>query len=289
MKNLWRLALATLISVALVIGFTGATATAAPARAAAQQTAQQTAERANECGQQQARVAQTKRNAKTKKAQLVKAGKVLKQANKRLQKAKKSGQKALVKSAKKNVKRAKANRAAKATKLRKARNMVAVAAKQLRACQQANNGGSTGGPLQPLCDAGLPQPICDALDALPLPGGVSTSASPIQALCDAGLPQAICDAATNVPSVPGGDNPLQALCDAGLPQGICDLASGQVGVDTLPIPGGLPGLPELPFTGLPDVAGLDALLALLAPLTSQLPLSTVCSTLDIPVVCDLVG
>lgn len=289
MRSIWKLALATFISVALVIGFAGTSATAAPVRAAAQQT--QSAERANDCGQQQSRLAQTKRNAKIKKAQLTKAGKVLKQANKRLQKAKKSGQKAKqakVKKAKKNVKRAKANKSVKVRKLKKARNMVAVAARQLRACQQADGGGAgSAGPLQPVCDAGLPQPICDALDGLPLPAGTPGATSPIQALCDAGLPQAICDAATSMPALPGGDNPLQALCDAGLPQGICDLATGQVGTDTLPIPGGLPGIPAFP--GVESVPGLDTILLLLSPLTSQVPLGTLCATVDIPVVCDLVG
>lgn len=283
MTRLIKLALAALLAIALVAGFTSTSATAAPVRAAAGQGA----ERANECGQQQARVAQTQRNASIKRAQLTKAGKVLKAANKRLQKAKRSGQKALIKDARKGVKRAKANKALKTRNLQKARSLVALATQQLRACQQAGGGGGAAGPLQPACDAGLPQAVCDALDGLPLPGGVVGATSPIQMLCDAGLPQAICDAATNVPTLPGGDNPLQALCDAGLPQGICDLANGQVGVDTLPIPGGLPGLPAFP--GVPEVPGLDALLALLAPITGQLPLGTVCATLDIPVVCDLVG
>lgn len=285
MTKMWKLALATFVAIALVAGFTGTSATAAPVRAAAGQSA----ERANECGQQQSRLAQTQRNAKIKRTQFAKAGKVLKQANKRLQKAKKSGQKALIKNAKKGVKRAKVNKAVKARNLKKARSMVASAARQLRACQQAGGGGGTAGPLQPVCDAGLPQAVCDAVDSLPLPGGIPGAASPIQTLCDAGLPQAICDAATNLP-VPGADNPIQALCDAGLPQGICDLAGGNVGLDTLPIPGGLPGIPDFPaFPGIPDVPGLDTLLALLSPLTNQLPLGTVCDTLDIPVVCDLVG
>lgn len=284
MTRVIRLALAALVAIALVAGFTSTSATAASVRAAAGQGA----ERANECGQQQARVAQTQRNATIKKAQLAKAGKVLKQATKRLQKAKRSEQSALIKDARKGVKRAKTNKALKTRNLKKARNLVAVAAQQLRACQQAGGGGGATGPLQPACDAGLPQAVCDALDGLPLPGGVVGATSPIQMLCDAGLPQAICDsAATGVPSLPGADNPIQALCDAGLPQGICDLANGQVGVDTLPIPGGLPGLPDFP--GVPEFSGLDTLLALLAPITGQLPLGTVCATLDIPVVCDLVG
>lgn len=282
MTKMWKLALATFVAIALVAGFTGTSATAAPVRAAAGQST----ERANECGQQQARVAQTQRNAKIKRAQLAKATKVVKQANKRLQKAKKSGQKALIKDAKKGVKRAKANKALKSKNLRKARNLVAVAAQQLRACQQAGGGGGTAGPLQPVCDAGLPQEVCDALDGLALPGGVVGASSPIQSLCDAGLPQAICDAATNLP-LPGADSPIQALCDAGLPQGICDLAAGNVGLDTLPIPGGLPGIPGFP--GVESVPGLDTILLLLSPLTSQVPLGTLCATVDIPVVCDLVG
>ena len=65
----------------------------------------------------------------------------------------------------------------------------------------------------------MPQEVCDAFSSLPLPtpGGGD---SPIQALCDAGLPQALCDAAT-LPGT-GGASPLQPLCDMGLPQAICD-------------------------------------------------------------------
>lgn len=78
-------------------------------------------------------------------------------------------------------------------------------------------------------------------------GGGSTATSPIQALCDAGLPQAICDAAAG-PAGPGGASPIQALCDAGLPQAICDAAGGSIPAPDpaqlcaiVPIPGLCPG------------------------------------------------
>ncbi len=67
------------------------------------------------------------------------------------------------------------------------------------------------------------------------------------------------------------------------------MASGSLDVGSLPIPAGLPGLGDFAFPGIPDVAGLDLLIGLLAPVTGTLPLGTVCGALDIPLVCDLVA
>ena len=144
---------------------------------------------------------------------------------------------------------------------RKARAKFEKSRRIMAACRAAaqDDGGSTGGgtggstpsPIQPACDAGLPQAICDAFGQLPLPGG-SGGASPIQALCDAGLPQQICDASTAPPGT-GGASPIQPLCDAGLPQAVCDAASGggtapdpTAVCGVLPIPGLCPGV-TLPF------------------------------------------
>lgn len=120
------------------------------------------------------------------------------------------------------------------------------------------------GPLQVLCDNGLPQAVCDAFDTLPLPDPATAGDSPIQVLCDNGLPQALCDAAT-LPGT-GGASPLQPLCDAGLPQEICDAS--------LPVDPTVPTVPVDPTD--PTGPILDPLDPILDP---------ICATLPIPVVC----
>lgn len=65
---------------------------------------------------------------------------------------------------------------------------------------------TSSSPIQALCDAGVPQQVCDALAGL-IPGGTSTTAVPIGQLCS---------------QVPGA----QPLCDA-LGNGIPDVSSLQ--------------------------------------------------------------
>lgn len=111
-------------------------------------------------------------------------------------------------------------------------------------------------PIQALCDAGLPQAVCDALARLA--GGGLPSDISLDALCTA-VPQfqTICDAAGGgtLPTDPtaltallqpildllglgdllgGGLLPsdltsVQALCDAGAPQEVCDALAGLAG------------------------------------------------------------
>jgi hypothetical protein len=132
----------------------------------------------------------------------------------------------------------------------------------LLTCQAGGGGGGGGGssdPIQSLCDAGIPQAVCDALAGL-VGGGLPSDLS-LQALCDAvSALQPICDAADGggLPTDPaaltallqplldplglgdllGGGLPsdltsIQALCDAGAPQTVCDALAGLAG-------GGLP-------------------------------------------------
>ncbi|GAA3829234.1 hypothetical protein [Nocardioides panacisoli] len=124
-------------------------------------------------------------------------------------------------------------------------------------------GGGGGGPLpsdltsvQALCDAGLPQTVCDSLAGLA--NGLPTDLTLAQLCTAVPQAQAICDAADLGAGLPtnrtgltdllspvldtlglggllggGGGGPLpsdltsvQALCDAGLPQTVCDSLAG---------------------------------------------------------------
>ena len=112
------------------------------------------------------------------------------------------------------------------------------------------------GRLQPLCDAGLDQAVCDASDELPAPR--AGRSSPLAPVCRA-TPSlaALCQATTGVAAVPAtvGVSAMQPLCDAGLPQDWCDLAAGILpGVD------GLTPLPGLGQLDLPDLFELIELL-----------------------------
>ncbi|MDP3894961.1 hypothetical protein, partial [Nocardioides sp.] len=103
----------------------------------------------------------------------------------------------------------------------------------------------TGSPIQALCDAGLPQEVCDALGGL-IPG--ASAGSPILAQSDAGIPQEVCDAlggdfdpsqldpsvleallksVLDLLGLGGTGSPFQPLCDA-VPelQPLCDATSG---------------------------------------------------------------
>ncbi|MCL2542491.1 MAG: hypothetical protein FWE71_08550 [Nocardioidaceae bacterium] len=161
--------LALALGVALAVGTTS-TATAAPAHSAAVRTVA----KASPCAAKQGRVNQAKRN-------LRKASQSLKRIE-RNHHARHHAAK--VRAAKKHVRKAKSwlNRA------RRAHNV----------CVNNHRGSGSGGgttsasPIQALCDAGVPQPVCDALAGL-IPGG-STSL-PISQLCSA-APQAqpLCDA-----------------------------------------------------------------------------------------------
>jgi len=199
-----------------VVGASTAGATSAE-RAAARQSTSTATERAGACTAQWRALRKAKRAEDRGDQRLTNARKAQRRADTRHEK----------RAASKRVTKAKRIESRTDRQLKKAR-------KAWRTCREGQTGGGTGtgggttggstNPLQPACDAGLPQAICDAFAQLPAPSGGS-GASPIQPLCDAGLPQAICDAAT-APAGPGGASPIQPLCDAGLPQAICDGASG---------------------------------------------------------------
>ncbi len=287
-RHAMKYLLAACVTVTLVASFApagAATAAESPPSASA------------DCSGERAVLITTATKAKKRIAQLEKAKNRVAKARKALRKSERARS---TDKASKQLKQARAAKRTATVRQQRAMAQVRLALARYQACENGTGTGpSTGptpapgpdadptpGPLQPICDAGLPQAICAALDGLPLPGGAG-GASPIQPLCDAGLPQAICAAATGLP-LPGGASAIQPLCNAGLPQGICDVAAGTLNAGSLPIPAGLPGLPAFAFPGVPDVSGLDLLIGLLSPVTGVLPLGTICATIDIPIVCDLV-
>ena len=280
-RHAMKCALTGFVTAALIVGFAPATASAgAPATTVA-------AAAAPDCTAERDAVVAAAQVARQRIANLTRSNRAVAKARVALRKADGARQTA---KAHKSLRAAKAEKRIAVSRKKRSIDVLRAAVTQLTTCQNSGGGGGgvgAAGALQPVCDLGLPQVICDALDALPLPGGAGGT-SPAQPLCDAGLPQPICDAATGLP-LPGGASAIQPLCDAGLPQGICDIASGAVDVDSLPIPPGLPQLPAFEFRGIPEVAGLDLLIGLLAPVTGSLPLSALCEAIDVPIVCDLVA
>ena len=242
-KHLTKALLALCVVAAMsLVGTTSATASSAGQARAGSATAKAAAAT---CTTQRNRVLQLR--------------KITRSADKRVKQLKVAKKKAVKKHASAKKRKAINKKLRKAgVHQRKARAKFERSRRVMAACRAKGDGGSTGGgtggstpsPIQPACDAGLPQAICDAFGQLPLPGG-SGGASPIQALCDAGLPQQICDASTAPPGT-GGASPIQPLCDAGLPQQVCDAAkagsapSPAVICGALPIPGLCPGV-ALPF------------------------------------------
>jgi hypothetical protein len=212
-----------LVSLALALGLTLAAGTAASQAATTSTTtaasaSTSTSAAANPCTTQHHRVSHAKHAvAKAKRA---------------LKKAKHSHNATKIKKAKKRL--AKAKRA-----LHKAR-------KALKRCQSAGSGsGSTSGPsLQALCDAGVPQQVCDALAGLA--GNLPASSLPIDQFCTA-VPQAasFCDAFKGGADVSTLTALLQGLLDT--------LGLGNL-LGTVPLPTG--GLPTggLPTGGLPTGA-----------------------------------
>ncbi|MBA2955226.1 hypothetical protein GON03_12880 [Nocardioides sp. MAH-18] len=240
LKGLLALCVASTLTLVGATSADAASSQRGTDRAATQQSTQRSThatERAGACTKQWRGLRKAKRAEDRGDQRLYNARKAMKRADSRHEK----------RAASKRVTRAKRIETRTDRQLKKAR-------KAWRKCRDAaGSGGGTGGggggtgggsstnPLQPACDAGLPQAICDAFGQLPMPGG-SGGASPIQPLCNAGLPQAICDAATAPPG-PGGASPIQPLCSAGLPQAICDAAAGSGGVPN-------PGTVLAPVCGL---------------------------------------
>jgi len=188
---------------------------------------------------------------------------------------------------------------------RRSRNQArAVQAAREVLAECVNGTGGAESPIQDLCDAGLPQALCDTLGGL-VPGG--GPASPLQAVCDALTPlQPLCDAADRgLPSSPAalfdvvrpllsaagldtliaivedllaGGRTLQALCDAGLPQQVCEALAGDlptsISVDAFcEAVGSLPGARQfctaVAGAGLPSP---DVLMDLVQPIIDALGL-----------------
>jgi hypothetical protein len=217
--------LAVLVALTLSLGFAGPSTagqsttpdTAAVAGASASQDGQVSAERSAPCAAKAQALKHTQKKVKKAKRHLKKTQKALKRA--KAHKGKKAQKKAHHK-----VTKAKRH-------LKKAKNQRRHANQALKTCRKNHNpkpAPAPESPIQALCDAGAPQPLCDALGAIPVPGapeGGGTDA-PIQPVCDA-VPelQPLCDAA--------GGGPLPD------PSTVCD---------ALPVP--------LPLCDLPDIPGL---------------------------------
>lgn len=125
----------------------------------------------------------------------------VKKLTKKVKKAKKVHAKKKVKKLTKKLRKAKKSLRAK----KEYRSKVAITrtytARSLARCQSGQAATGSESPIQALCDAGLPQPLCDALANL-IPGG--STANPIGLLC-AQFPQAapLCDlVATGLPTDP---------------------------------------------------------------------------------------
>ncbi|MCW2794825.1 hypothetical protein [Nocardioides sp.] len=229
-RSTFKLVLSGCAAVALVVGMMVA---AAAAVSTASTSDSPPSARAVGCSTQQYQVDKSQEKADKWKARLKAAEKRLAEARTAYHAAAPGPQH---ERAKARVERAKKKKHETYVEYRRAERELAVAKQDLQECQTPPTPTSTvtvtptstpppDNPLQPFCDAGLPQAICDAFLTIPLPPGGGTGNGPIQALCDLGLPQPICDAAEGTP-LPNGDSPIQPLCDAGLPQTICDLAKG---------------------------------------------------------------
>ncbi|GAA3825162.1 hypothetical protein [Nocardioides panacisoli] len=246
----FAVALAMTFTTAAVAGTANAAPAAAPAPAAA----------AVNCSSQQAAYNAALAHQRELGTKLHRAKARLKVAKHQLHKAQRHHQAAKVHRLKAKVKKLKKRVHRLYNQRQTARTATQAAHTALTTCQAGGGGGGgTGDPIQSLCDAGIPQAVCDALAGL-VGGGLPSDLS-LQALCDA-VPQLqpICDAAGGggLPTDPsaltdllkplldaiglgdllGGGLPsdltsIQALCDAGAPQPVCDALAGLAG-------GGLP-------------------------------------------------
>ncbi len=229
MQRSWtRILLSFAVALGLSVasaGFTspshGATTTASPTISGETSMA-----KSGTCAKQRKRTTKTKR--------------VVTKRKKQVRKAKRQHRHHAVKKHKKQLKKAKVRHKKAKKALKRCR----------RAQNHGNDGPSTASPIQALCDAGLPQPICDALAGL-APGG--DPADQIQTLCDNGVPQEVCDGLAQLLQTDPGD-PGSAV-DA-----LVDLLGGIVGQLPEPLGPGLADLLEaLAGSGVPTIPGLPAL------------------------------
>ncbi|HWJ83212.1 MAG TPA: hypothetical protein VNS55_13330 [Nocardioides sp.] len=244
--------LALAVGLTLTVAGTAPTASAAPAAAAAKA----------DCSTQQAAYNAALADQQAIKAKLAKAKHHLKVLKKKLRRAKAAHQPVRIHRLKKQIRQTRHRVTRLYHRLQVAKARTDDARTALAACIAGGGGGGGGGgatdtPLQALCDAGLPQALCDGLAQLA--GGGLPSDLSLQQLCDAAPQfQPLCDAADagtlptdpsalttllqpildalglgNLLKSPAELTSIQALCDAGVPQSVCDGLAGLAG-------GGLP-------------------------------------------------
>lgn len=194
------------VALALAMGLTYAvagTATAAPAE-------RQVVGRAASCSAEQSNAAR----AQTLYRNAVRAANKARAAYKKAQRVER---KAASKKAKKraHVKTVKARKKVVATKRNASasKNRAVAASQAYNKCRAGNNPSPqpspTASPIQALCNAGIPQVVCDTLAQL-IPQGSTTS--PLSQLCSAApQTQQLCDLLLSGPSISAGD--LQIVLD----------------------------------------------------------------------------
>ena len=226
------------LGLAVALGLTFA---AAPIAGATPTASTRTAAAATaDCSAQDAAAAKASSDYNRANAGVAKAQAKVKKLKKKLHKAQRAHHAKQAKKLKKKLKKAKKSlRAKRAERSRAAAHRSATA----DAATRCHAGGPTTGsasPIQALCDAGLPQALCDALAGL-IPGGVGTTGTPLDQLCTA-VPQAqpLCDAVNNgmAGGVPASPDDLLGIVRTLL----TTLGLGGL-LDQLGLTGGLPTLP----------------------------------------------
>ncbi|MBM9461246.1 hypothetical protein JK386_15190 [Nocardioides sp. zg-536] len=253
-KIIVGLAVALGLTLAATPGATAAPAAPAQAAAAPDCTAAQNAY--NQSARSHTAAVKAAKSAQTKLKKLKKKLKKAKVSHKKAKskKAKKAKAKK-VKKLRKQVTKARSDRDARTKYAQRTAVTRNYSAGALQRCRSGAPATGKDSPIQALCDAGLPQQVCDELAKL-VPGG--SSASPIGALC-AQAPQAkpLCDLLGG--QVPADFDPADLL-------EVLQTVLGTIGLGDLlgQLPGGAGGLgdllPETGLTDLLDALGLSALL-----------------------------
>ncbi len=209
-RSLFRIVLGLAIAVGLSFAIVGPRSASAAPVAPTAVSSQATQAAAADCSDQQQRV-------RSVRSKLSAAKQALRKAKRQLRGAKANHNAAKVQRLKKRVRTLQ-------RRIRRLRNSLGSARAALYSCQ--NQSAGTDSPIQALCDAGVPQNVCDELAAL-VPGGGTPDGVSLDALCTA-VPEAqpICDAFAG-----GTPDPTTLLT---IVQGVL-------------LSLGLPGLPGLPL------------------------------------------
>jgi Skp family chaperone for outer membrane proteins len=230
-----------ILGLAVALGLTFAAAPIAGATATTGVTTQAAA--TPDCRTQEAANAKANANYNKANADVAKAKAKVAKLKKKLKKAQRAHHAKQVKKLKKRLKKAKKSLKAKRSYRDRSAVTRSYTADALARCKAGTPATGSASPIQALCDAGLPQALCDALAGL-IPGG--STANPADLLC-AQVPQAkpLCDALNG--GLPGGAPTT--------PQDLLDIVRGLL--TTL----GLGGLvDQLGLTGVIDQTGLQVLL-----------------------------